>query len=258
MSSLPTFSLRTSPYMPPVVNQGSALQTCVPCAVTNAIKFYDNRNGIIRDYRSRIYIFYYSRILDKTPGQNVGVTMPSVSTSISNYGIPSELLTPYPNITIPDQVQLAQANKIPTRPAYADAKKNTFVKFKVVSTDLRSIKDILAVKKYPIVCVIRVFTVPITPGSKTYVKSLTYAQTNGGNIPYPGTCYLRPGVTDPTFKACYLKDGHCLLIVGWDDVRKVFIVQNSYGTAWGNGGYGTIPYAYITNANLASRLYTMY
>jgi len=31
-----------------------------------------------------------------------------------------------------------------------------------------------------------------------------------------------------------------------------FIMQNSWGTAWGKRGYASIPYAYILDANLCT------
>jgi C1A family cysteine protease len=33
-------------------------------------------------------------------------------------------------------------------------------------------------------------------------------------------------------------EGHEMVVVGYDDARKAFKVQNSWGTSWGAGGYG--------------------
>eukprot|EP00913_Durusdinium_trenchii_P003200 g2959.t1 len=38
-----------------------------------------------------------------------------------------------------------------------------------------------------------------------------------------------------------------MLIVGYNDRQEVFIVRNSWGTSWGDGGYGYVPYSYICN-----------
>ena len=35
---------------------------------------------------------------------------------------------------------------------------------------------------------------------------------------------------------------HAMLAVGYDNVRKCFIVENSWGTGWGDGGYALIDY----------------
>jgi len=41
------------------------------------------------------------------------------------------------------------------------------------------------------------------------------------------------------------KGGHVILLVGYDSETKTFIFQNSWGTNWGNNGFGTIPEKYI-------------
>eukprot|EP00286_Rhodomonas_abbreviata_P023608 CAMPEP_0181315888 /NCGR_PEP_ID=MMETSP1101-20121128/15608_1 /TAXON_ID=46948 /ORGANISM="Rhodomonas abbreviata, Strain Caron Lab Isolate" /LENGTH=406 /DNA_ID=CAMNT_0023423111 /DNA_START=39 /DNA_END=1259 /DNA_ORIENTATION=+ len=38
---------------------------------------------------------------------------------------------------------------------------------------------------------------------------------------------------------------HAMLIVGYSDRQKVFIVRNSWGTGWGDQGYAYLPYDYV-------------
>ena len=38
---------------------------------------------------------------------------------------------------------------------------------------------------------------------------------------------------------------HCIPICGWDNSAGRFLFKNSWGTFWGDNGYGTIPYQYI-------------
>jgi len=42
-----------------------------------------------------------------------------------------------------------------------------------------------------------------------------------------------------------------VMAVGYNDSVQRFLVRNSWGSAWGVGGYFTIPYAYLTDGNLA-------
>ena len=51
--------------------------------------------------------------------------------------------------------------------------------------------------------------------------------------------------------------GHAVLAVGYDDGSQRFLVRNSWGSDWGMGGYFTIPYAYLTDDNLASDFWTI-
>ena len=37
-------------------------------------------------------------------------------------------------------------------------------------------------------------------------------------------------------------DGHCIVIVGYDDNKKAWLIRNSWGTGWGTNGYGWYGY----------------
>jgi C1A family cysteine protease len=54
-----------------------------------------------------------------------------------------------------------------------------------------------------------------------------------------------------------LLGGHAVLAVGYDDASQRFIVRNSWGEGWGQGGYFTMPYAYLGDRSLASDLWTI-
>lgn len=56
----------------------------------------------------------------------------------------------------------------------------------------------------------------------------------GGTDVYRKSATLKP-VTDEA-------GWHALLIVGFDDARKAWIVKNSWGSAWGDNGFGLIGY----------------
>jgi hypothetical protein len=51
--------------------------------------------------------------------------------------------------------------------------------------------------------------------------------------------------------------GHAVLAVGYDDSSQRFTVRNSWGPGWGMGGYCTMPYAYLTDSNLADDFWTI-
>jgi hypothetical protein len=95
--------------------------------------------------------------------------------------------------------------------------------------------------------VIRSFKVDNTDGT-----SIRLALTNGypvvvGSLVYSAIQDLRPGydVLPMPRKGERPSGGHCYVIVGHDDVRRLYLIQNSWGRAWGNNGFAWFPYDYI-------------
>ena len=48
-----------------------------------------------------------------------------------------------------------------------------------------------------------------------------------------------------------LLGGHAVMAVGYSDATQRYLIRNSWGSDWGMGGYFTLPYSYLTNANLS-------
>jgi C1A family cysteine protease len=53
-----------------------------------------------------------------------------------------------------------------------------------------------------------------------------------GNIPFPK-------------QGDKLDGGHAVMAVGYNDAAARFLIRNSWGTGWGQAGYGTLPYKYV-------------
>merc|ERR1712113_608188 len=47
----------------------------------------------------------------------------------------------------------------------------------------------------------------------------------------------------------YIAGGHAVCAVGYDDVREVLIVRNSWGRGWGDNGFFYMPYRFVTDRN---------
>ena len=52
--------------------------------------------------------------------------------------------------------------------------------------------------------------------------------------------------------------GHAVVAVGYDNPSQRFIVRNSWGRSWGQKGYFTMPYGYVTNFQLAQDFWAIY
>ncbi len=120
----------------------------------------------------------------------------------------------------------------PPAACYSDALYYTAYEYLSVSQDLADMRACLAAG-YPFVFGFTVYE---------SFESAQVAQT--GVIPMPGMFEQVVG-------------GHAVVAVGYDDPSSTFIVRNSWGAAWGQAGYFTIPYAYLTDANLASDFWTI-
>ena len=46
--------------------------------------------------------------------------------------------------------------------------------------------------------------------------------------------------------------GHTVLLTGYDDTEQVYYFKNSWGSAWGRGGYGKMPYDFAQNWSYGS------
>jgi C1A family cysteine protease len=79
---------------------------------------------------------------------------------------------------------------------------------------------------------------PFVFGFTVYESFEGDAVANSGVLQMPGDSEAQVG-------------GHAVMAVGYSDSTQRFLVRNSWGSGWGVGGYFTIPYAYLTDANLA-------
>jgi hypothetical protein len=51
---------------------------------------------------------------------------------------------------------------------------------------------------------------------------------------------------------------HTILLVGYDNSKRYFIFQNSFGSKWGTDGFGFIEYEYISNTLTCGDIYSIY
>jgi C1A family cysteine protease len=51
--------------------------------------------------------------------------------------------------------------------------------------------------------------------------------------------------------------GHAVMCVGYDNAKGLFKIRNSWGADPGDGGYFYMPYAYVTDPNLAADIWVI-
>jgi C1A family cysteine protease len=208
---------------PPVYDQGQ-LGSCTGNAIAGAIQFEQKKQGVKTFTPSRLFIYYNERALEGTVNSDSGAQIRDGIKSVANVGFCPETEWPY------------DINKFADKPGpqvYKDAAKYTAVGYqRLDSSNLTQLKG----------CIADGF--PFVYGFTVYdsFESQQVAKTGVLNLPGPKEKVV---------------GGHAVLAVGYDDTAQRFTVRNSWGKDWGIKGYFTIPYAYLTDSNLADDFWTI-
>jgi C1A family cysteine protease len=174
------------------------------------------KQGLTAFTPSRLFIYYNERVMEGTVSSDAGASIRDGIKSVASIGAPPESDWPY---------DISQFTVAPPQSAYDAAKLDCAVKYLSVDQTLDAMKQCLA-DGYPIV------------GGFTVYQSFDAADLMPAIVPMPGPNESVLG-------------GHCILIVGYDDARQMFTIRNSWGVGWGDKGYGYMPYAYLTDPDLA-------
>jgi len=205
------------PECPAVYDQGE-LGSCTGNGWAGAAEFLLLKQKLQDFVPSRLFIYYNERVLDNDVAVDAGASISDGAHVVSTQGCPHETLWPY---------NTALFAEPPPQAAYADGLQHLVLQVQQVSQDLTSMKEVL------------VSGLPIVIGFTVYPSFESQTVDKTGIVPMPGHHEKTIG-------------GHCVLLVGYDNTTSRFIIRNSWGTGWGMAGYGTMPYAYLTNPRLAS------
>ena len=172
---------------------------------------------------SRLYIYYFERAMEGTINQDAGAMIRDGIKVVSTKGAPKESTWPY---------DISKFAVEPPQSAITEGMQHEAIAYKAVNQDLNSLKTALY-NGFPIVFGISVYE---------SFESESVAKT--GVVPMPSHTERCLG-------------GHAILLVGYDVRYKSFKFRNSWGTGWGAGGYGFLPFEYVTNPQLASDFWTI-
>ena len=208
-------------YDAPIADQGS-LGDCVGNCWAGGFEWLEKYlEPSVFFAGSRLALYKWARDHDGTTG-DVGTSDPTMAWVVSTMGVPHESLWPY---------TISQFDVEPPSTVVTDALKAKATKVSTVATTTAGIK---AAINTPVPVM---FTFDVYDGYEN-------ATDNGGKIGMPSGSVI---------------GGHCNMVVGYNDATSnldgstgAFIVRNSWGTSWGDKGYGYMPYGYATGGYMAS------
>lgn len=210
-------------HCPPVYDQGD-LGSCTANAIAGAIEFDQRKEELAKPFTpSRLFIYYNERSLEGTVATDSGAMIRDGIKSVASQGVCPEPMWPY----VDGQFAIQ-----PPGPCYKAAKLHPAVSYSRLEQVPGQLKACLA-SGYPFV-----FGFTVYEG----FEDEAVAHTGVASMPEAGETVL---------------GGHAVMAAGYDDAHGRFLVRNSWGSGWGMGGYFTIPYAYLTDENLASDFWTI-
>lgn len=208
-------SVDLRPYCSLVEDQGN-LGSCTGNAIAGAIEYLARKNNNSVDV-SRLYIYYYERLLEGTVNYDSGAYIRDGIKACYYYGASSETLWPY---------DISKFKMKPSASAIADGAKRKVTLYER-ATDFNACINAIA-NGYP-----------VTIGFTVYSSFQSPVVYRTGMMPYPNV------------RRESILGGHAVLLVGYNNNTQRFIARNSWGTYWGDKGYFYMPYDVIKNTNMS-------
>ena len=209
---------------PPVWNQGE-LGSCSSHATAAACEIENIQAKKPTIMPARLFIYYNTRVLEGTVSYDSGATIRNAVKAVVTNGYCDEKLVPY---------KIASFKAKPSTAAYTAAAPHKVLEkqYQRVPQTLDVLRSVLAQGN------------SIIFGFTVYESFESEAVAKTGIMPMP----------KPTEKAL---GGHAVVIVGYSDDSKQFIVRNSWGEGWGQKGYFTMPYEFALNSNYCDDFWTI-
>jgi C1A family cysteine protease len=217
---LPTaFDIRQIAQIPHPLDQGD-LGSCVANATAAAMMYErakvralgPDKGTDSLNIPSRLFLYYGAREILGTINEDSGAMIRDAMKVAYNVGAPVETSWPY---------SIDKFTVKPSARSYSNARYHKITGYRSVPVDITEIRKALAEG------------LSIVAGISVYDN---FPFSGNGDVPMP-------------LQNSWLEGGHAILLVGYDDATQRVTFRNSWGTYWGNGGYGTLPYSYIGDPN---------
>lgn len=213
----------------PVEDQGS-IGSCTAHAGVGMVEYFERRSFGKHIDASRLFLYKVTRNMLHWTG-DTGAFLRTTMGAMVLFGVPPEEYWPY---------KIADYEKEPTPFCYAYAQSYQAINYYRL--------DAPGVTKAALLSRVKTNLAAGLPSMFGFTVYSSYTQSNStGKIPYPTAGEKIVG-------------GHAVMAVGYDDNLKIknanagatetkgaLLIRNSWGTNWGDSGYGWLPYDYIKN-----------
>ena len=207
---------------PEIYDQGS-LGSCTANSMGAVFQFEQMKQEIENFMPSRLFIYYNTREIEGTIRSDAGATLRNTIKTMADKGVCPEKMWNYSKCF----------KKKPTEDCYVEGAKHQVLEYLRVEHNLYYIRECLAQGH------------PISFGMMLYESFMSDLVTNTGVVPMP----------DLSRESAI--GGHAVMLVGYDDIQRHFIVRNSWGKSWGVNGYFYLPYEYCNTPNLTADYWTI-
>lgn len=231
----PTEDLRQ--WCSPIENQGR-LGSCTAHAGVGVVEYFENRAFGRHIDGSRLFVYKATRNLLGVTG-DTGAWLRTTMGALRLLGVPPERYWPYTDRKQPGPAGLRTFDDEPTSFVYEIADNFEALRYfchDPVGSTMPKAKVLDSVKK---------FIAAGVPSMFGFYGFPSYRNSDvRGGFPFP--C--------PGERAIW---GHAIVAVGYDDNKRIkntvcnkstkgaLLIRNSWGTTWGDNGYGWLPYKYV-------------
>lgn len=206
--------------LPRIWDQGE-IGSCTGQACSAAVAYCLAYHKMQLFIPSRLFIYFNARVAEQTIQSDSGARLRTCIKTLHKYGVCPEPEWPY--------LQGKFAERPPTL-CYTHAAEHQILKYEKVSQTTWHIRAVLN-RGFPIVFGFSVYDSFYHTGADGVVSLPQYSEN--------------------------LHGGHAVVIVGHNDEKRLFTCRNSWGDSWGQNGYFYMPYAYVTDPNLAADFWTI-
>lgn len=218
-------------WCPPIENQLS-LGSCTANAGVGMVEYYERRAFGKHIDASRLFLYKTTRGLLKWTG-DTGAFLRSTMEALVLFGVPPEEYWPY---------DVTKFDVEPSGFLYAFGQNYQAINYYRLDPPGTTTSNLLVAIKANLAA-----GLPSMFGFTVYSSYTQASVANKGAIPFP----------TPKEKVV---GGHAIMAVGYNNTLQIkntnpgavattgaLLIRNSWGTGWGDGGYGWLPYDYVLN-----------